>query len=186
MNRATGRTSRLIERRRRRERLTGVALAAVGVAVLVVAIIALRSPDTRSVRPGHHVAKSSTSHPSASRTTSTARTTSSTPTMTQTTTAAVAKLSLVVLNNTTTQGLAQQAAQRFEAGGWPVSRYDNYQNDILSTCAYYDPSVSGAKASAEALRAQYPTIKRVIPQFAELASYNSPIVVVLTPDYSPN
>ena len=56
-------------------------------------------------------------------------------------------------------------------------------NDILSTCAYYDPSVVGAQAAATALQAQFPAIKRVEPQFAELAAYNSPIVVILTPDY---
>jgi hypothetical protein len=96
-----------------------------------------------------------------------------------------AKQPLVVLNNTTISGLAERAAQRFEDGGWTVTKYDNYQNDILSTCAYYDPSVAGAQAAAEALQQQYPTIKRVKPQFAELASWHSPIVVILTPDYSP-
>jgi hypothetical protein len=63
-----------------------------------------------------------------------------------------------------------------------VTRFDNYQNDILSTCAYYDPSVDGAEAAAQALQQQFPAIKRVKPRFAELPS--GPIVVVLTPDYS--
>jgi len=88
-----------------------------------------------------------------------------------------------VLNNTTTTGLAQEASKRFERGGWTVTKYDNYQNDIISTCAYYDPDVSGARAAAQALREQYPTIKRVEPQFSELSSWNSPVVVILTPDY---
>jgi len=88
---------------------------------------------------------------------------------------------LVVLNNTTTSGLAQQAAQRFEDGGWTVTSYGNYQNDILSTCAYYDPNVAGAQAAAEALQRQYPTIKRVKEKFDGLPA--GPIVVVLTPDY---
>ena len=96
--------------------------------------------------------------------------------------AAVKSVPLIVLNNTTTSGLAKRAAERFEAGGWTVSRYDNYQNDIASTCAYYDPSASGAKQAAKALRRQFPTIKRVEPRFAELPE--GPVVVVLTPDYS--
>ena len=89
---------------------------------------------------------------------------------------------LIVLNNTTIAGLAARAAQQFEAGGWTVTRSDNYQNEIVSTCAYYDPSDAQAKAAAEALQAQYPTIKRVKPKFPELPS--GPVVVVLTPDYS--
>jgi len=96
---------------------------------------------------------------------------------------ATAKAPLVVLNNTTTTHLAEQAATRFEAGGWTVTKFDNYQNDILSTCAYYDPDTAGSKAAAEALRKQFPTIKRVEPQFSELSSWDSPIVVILTPDY---
>jgi hypothetical protein len=63
-----------------------------------------------------------------------------------------------------------------------VSSFGNYQNDILSTCAYYDPGVPGAQQAAQALQQQYPTIKRVQPKFAELPA--GPIVVVLTPDYS--
>ena len=91
---------------------------------------------------------------------------------------------LVVLNNTTTPHLAEQAAQRFESGGWTVTRYANYQNDILSTCAYYNPQIPQAKAAAQALQAEFPTIKRIEPQFAELNTYASPVVVILTPDYS--
>ena len=91
---------------------------------------------------------------------------------------------MVVLNNTTITGLAKQAEQTFEQGGWTVTAANNYQNDILSTCAYYDPSVVGAKAAAEALQRQFPGIKRVEPQFAELASWHSPIVVILTPDWA--
>jgi hypothetical protein len=185
--------SRLIERRRKRERLAGIALALVGVFVLVVAIIALRDPNQGNVRAGTHVTSPSGTHTTTSssktstpKTTSPPATTSTSPTTSSSTTTSAQKLPLVVLNNTTTSGLAQQAAARFTAGGWTVTKYDNYTNDILSTCAYYDPAVSGAQESALALQAQYPTIKRVVPQFASLASYNSPIVVVLTPGYSPN
>ncbi len=125
------------------------------------------------------VAKSSPTTRAAS--TSTAKKTSSSATSSSRTTS-VQSVPLVVLNNTTTQGLARQAAGRFETGGWTVTRYANYTNNILSTCAYYDPAASGAKAAALALREQYPAIKRVQPKFAELPS--GPVVVVLTPDYS--
>jgi LytR cell envelope-related transcriptional attenuator len=90
---------------------------------------------------------------------------------------------LVVLNNTTISGLAERAAQRFEDAGWTVTRFGNYQNDILSTCAYYDPSVPGAERAANALQREFPAIKRVKERFPELPS--GEVVVVLTPDYSP-
>ena len=175
-----------MQRRRRRERLAGALLAALGVVVLIVAVIAIRQQHGGGARAGSTL-------PSASRPTTSPR---PAPTRTATRPAgrssssspvspASAKQSLVVLNNTTTAGLARTAAQRFEAGGWTVTKYDNYQNDIISTCAYYDPSVARAQQAALALQRQFPTIKRVEPQFAQLAVYRSPIVVILTPDYSP-
>jgi hypothetical protein len=159
------------------------------VAVLVVAIVALRHPKGRSVQAGRHTGTATAAAPSTPPV-STPHTATSAPSSpagsgtSTTTSGTAAKQPLVVLNNTTITGLAQQAAQRFSAGGWTVSKYDNYQNDIVSTCAYYDPSVPGAEAAAQALQQQFPAIKRVKPQFAELASWHSPIVVILTPDYS--
>ncbi len=92
---------------------------------------------------------------------------------------------MIVLNNSGFTGLAAQAKQRFELGGWTVSETDeNYVNRIRSTAAYYDPSVPNARAAAELLQKQYPTIKRVVPEFDGLPA--APIVVVLTTDYSVN
>jgi hypothetical protein len=165
-------------------------LAVVGVAVLVVALFALRHPDGRGVKAGTKVVtttRSATSHastPPATGTGSGSATGSSAP-PTGGTSSAPARLPLVVLNNTTVQDLAKGAAARFRAGGWTVTQYANYQNDIASTCAYYDPAVSGAHEAALALQAQYPTIKRVKPQFSELGRFASPIVVILTPGYAP-
>jgi len=156
-----------------------------GIAVLVVAVIALREPN------GHVAAQvgsssvgkktSTTPRPSSSRSSSH----SSAPRKGDTkasASASVKDVPLIVLNNTTVTGLAQTAAERFQQGGWTVTSYANYQNDIASTCAYYDPAEAGAKAAAKALQQQYPTIKRVKQRFAELPS--GPVVVVLTPDYS--
>jgi hypothetical protein len=97
-------------------------------------------------------------------------------------------VALIVLNDSPTSGLAEQAAQRFESGGWTVTMWGSYQNDIASTCAYYDPASAGSQAAAEALQAQYPTIKRVEPRFTPDAGAQAlpsgPVVVVLTADYS--
>lgn len=161
--------------------------------VLVVAIIALRGSNGHTVQAGTQVPSGSrapavSSSPGASTASGPAGGQSSSGTSGRTSgsppPAAAAKQPLVVLNNTTITGLAEQASERFEAGGWTVTKYDNYQNDILSTCAYYDPDDAGAKAAARALQRQFPTIKRVEPQFAELAVWHSPIVVILMPDYS--
>jgi hypothetical protein len=91
---------------------------------------------------------------------------------------------VVVLNNTTTTGLAGQVAAQLRQAGWDVTKDDNYPgNDIISTCAYYDPNVQGAKQAAEALQTTFPAIKRVRPQFGELAVWKSPIVVIVVQDW---
>lgn len=102
--------------------------------------------------------------------------------MSSSTSVTVAKLPLVVLNNTTVTGLAAHAAATFRAGGWTVTGDGNYSGSIALTCAYFDPSVVGAQAAAQALRAQFPGIRQVQPKFAGLPP--GPIVVVLTPGYS--
>jgi hypothetical protein len=160
--------------------------------VLVVAIIALRGPSRHTVEAGTQVpvgsrAASGASTPGGP---STPARRGGTPSHAHTSPPASSSLPaparapLVVLNNTTITGLAQRASTQFEAGGWTVTKYSNYQNDILSTCAYYDPGSSGAEAAARALRRQFPGIKRVESQFSELARWHSPIVVILTPDYA--
>jgi hypothetical protein len=90
---------------------------------------------------------------------------------------------LIVLNQTTTPDLAQQAAARFRSGGWRVtSAQEGYQNDVITTTAYYDPAISGAQRAAQALARQFPTIDRVAERFPELPA--GPVVVVLTTDYT--
>jgi hypothetical protein len=159
-----------------------------GIAVLVVAVVALREPKghVTAQRSASSVAKQSSTTPSTPPPKSAPRSSSpadqATPSPNGGSNEEVKSVPLVVLNNTTISGLAERAAHHFEDGGWTVSTWGNYQNDILSTCAYYDPSVTGAEQAAEALQEQYPSIKRVKPKFAELPS--GPVVVVLTPDYS--
>lgn len=155
-----------------------------GIAVLAVALFALREPNGHVAASVSHqrstsnAANQSSTAPAKHSPTSKARAAGDSKSG-----AAVKDVPLVVLNNTTVGGLAATAAHRFESGGWTVTSYGNYQNDILSTCAYYDPSSAGARAAARALQRQFPTIKRVEPKFAELPE--GPVVVVLTPDYSP-
>jgi LytR cell envelope-related transcriptional attenuator len=176
-------------RRQQRERAAGVVVVCLGIVVLIVAVLALREPNghvaklaakgsassvakqSRTKAPSHNASKSKTSA-----TSKTSKTTGGGSA------ANVKSVPLVVLNNSTIKGLAAQAAQRFEAGGWKVTESGNLTNEIISTCAYYDESDPQAKSAAEALQAQYPGIKRVKPKFPELPS--GPVVVVLTRDYA--
>ena len=171
------------------DRVGGIAVALLGVVVLVVAIIALRHPQGHTARAGAPTA-------SPTRNTVTARPASSsaapstpapsTPTSPSTSASpsvpAGGKVPLIVLNQTSTIGLAAKAGATFQAGGWTVTSVGSLRNDVISTTAYYDPTVAGAQAAAEALQVQFPAIKRVLPKFAELPA--GPIVVVLTSDYT--
>jgi hypothetical protein len=89
---------------------------------------------------------------------------------------------LVVLDNTGRPDEARFAAERFERGGWTVTDTSTFEGEILSTAAYYDPDVPGARTAAEALQAQFPEIQRIRPKFAGLGS--GPVIVILTYDYS--
>jgi LytR cell envelope-related transcriptional attenuator len=185
--------TRLLDKRHRRERLAGIALAILGVGVLIIAVFALRSPNghgkiaakgTTTTKPAANTTPKSTAS-ATTPATKPATTPIATPTVTPRATPsqqADGKLPLVVLNNTQVAGLASQAKARFEAGGWTVTSTGNLTNNIVSTCAYYDPAVAGAEAAAQALQTQFPTIKRVVPKFAELPA--GPVVVVLTSDYA--
>ncbi len=163
----------------------------------MVAVIALNAPDStkqtaeqRSVpaasTPPSSPAPASSSPasrpPSATRTASGPGPSLSLGSSSQDGSGTAKRLPLVVLNNTTTSGLATQAADSFRSGGWTVTDIGNLSNTIISTCAYYDPDVDGAEAAAKALRKQFPSIKRVTSKFPELPA--GPIVVVLTPDYN--
>ena len=90
-----------------------------------------------------------------------------------------------MLNQGLLDGTAGAAGRRFEAVGWRVSSVnENYVNDVVTTTAYYDPGVAGARAAARALADQFPTIHRVAARFSNLVA--GPVVVVLTDDYSPD
>jgi len=178
--------------RRRAQRIIGLLLAALGVAVLVIAIIALRQPNGRQASL-HTSPVGQRSTVAAPTTSSSAPTTpvssssaASTPRLSSAATSPAADplkaIPLVVLNTTTRSGLAETAASRFRAGGWTVTSTGNLVNNIVSTVAYYDPTVANAQAAATALQAQFPSIKRVVAKFSGLPA--GPIIVVLTTDYS--
>jgi hypothetical protein len=174
----SGRVGRQLARRQRRDRLIGVLIALLGVAVLVVAIVALRNPKQHASAAGTDTRLHT---PQASAPASHARSTA--PSASPSPSGVAGSVPLIVLNQTTTADLGHQAASRFRGGGWQVSFVrEAYQNDVITTTAYYDPNTPGAKKAALALQKQYPTIHRVSERFPQLPA--GPVVVVLTPDYS--
>ena len=170
------------------DRVATAGLGVLGVVVLGVAVVALRHPDSSHAAAPPHATSSVSTHAAAG---PSRRAASSTPAPTPlpgTTTSAapqvdVRKTPIVIMNNTTTTGLAAGAKQRFESAGWTVSSIGTMSNNVVSTCAYYDPAVKGSRHVAKALRREFPTIKRVARRFAELPP--GPVVLVLTWDYSP-
>jgi hypothetical protein len=196
--------------RRRAEYAIGAFIVLLGVAVLVIAVVALRNPQGRqaakasatittqpptksgtATKTKPHTSASGHASTPATKTTTPASGSSSNTSATPTGTssaggtpdlATLRAIPLIVLNNTEQTGLAQDAASRFESGGWTVTSTDNLDNDILSTCAYYDPSDPNNELAAQELQREFPTIKRVVPKFDGLPA--GPIVVVLTTDYS--
>lgn len=178
-------------RRRTFERLVGGLLALAAIVLAVIAVIALRHPQgaeskNTALRSSSAALSSVVPSQSISSTQSasvppvTVRPTTSSPKPKPT--VAQHPIPLVVLSNTGSMDPATLAAQRFRAGGWKVTDVSLFDGDILSSVAYYDPSVSGAEAAALALQKQFPALQRVKEKFDGLP--DGPIVVVLTTDYS--
>jgi cytoskeletal protein RodZ len=177
--------------RRSRLPILGAILVVFGVVLAVVAVVALNKPQGQSSPTGtRHT--SGTGVPTAntgSASTSTSPPSSTSPAATPTDTISAASSpaagttepSVAILNNTQVAGLAATAAADLRAGGWTVTSTDNYANNIVSTCAYYDPSDPANKAAALDMQKQYPWIRRVVARFPELPA--SPIVLVITAAY---
>ena len=172
--------ARQVAKRHQRERIAGILVVCLGLVVLAIAVVALREPNGHVSGSGAtNVANGTASNQPAQSPTapSDSASTSPGPSLSQ-----LKSVPLVVLNNSSVVGLAAQAAQQFENGGWSVTRIADLQNEILSPCAYYDPSAENARTAAKALQRQFPGIARVKPKFPQLPS--GPIVVVLTADYT--
>ena len=86
---------------------------------------------------------------------------------------------VTVLNNSRYEGLADIAAARFRAGGWPVKATGNFRGRIPVTTVYYE---DGLEASARELARRFDGIARVRPRFATLPARG--LVVVVTREYA--
>jgi hypothetical protein len=166
------------------DRVVGFVLALVGLGVAGIALIALQRPEGRQAgRETETTASSVPATATKSARSPSPRASSIPARATQPTPAVARTFPVIVLNNTAQAGAQDVAKQEFQTGGWTVSYVSTLDNQILSTCVYYDPAYPGAKAAAERLQQQFPAIKRVEPRFAELPA--GPLVVVLTSDFAP-
>jgi hypothetical protein len=172
------------------DRLVGVLLALIGVAVAIVALIALQRPGGRQagrVSATVTVPRSSPSGPVGSARSTTPARSSTPPTSTSSTSASTPRaaadsLPIVVLNNSARSGAENVAKQQIEEGGWTVSSVGTLDDRILSTCLYYDPSNATDLAEAQRLQQQFSGIKRIAPKFSGLPA--GPLVLVLTSDFT--
>ncbi|MGI8867993.1 MAG: LytR C-terminal domain-containing protein [Mycobacteriales bacterium] len=131
-------------------------------------------------------AKPTTVKPTTAKPT-TAKPTTAKPTTAKPTTAKPAvvptatKAPLTVLNNTTTTGLAGQAAQIFTGKGWHVNQVSNYTGDLPTTTVFYDQGNDAQQKAARSLAAQFPAITSVQPRIGGLPG--SGLTVVLAPNW---
>lgn len=134
--------------------------------------------------------KGATSKPPAGKPTSkpTAKPTTKPPTKAPTTKPTTAapppadvKAPLLVLNNSRIHGLAITGAATFRKGGWTVVGTGNFSGRLPRTTVFYSP---GAKAAAETLARQFPTVTAVEPRPAGLRG-DAPLIVVLTRYFKP-
>ena len=86
-------------------------------------------------------------------------------------------LPVTVLNNSRVVGLADRAAARLRAGGWPTPVVGNFRGRVAQTTVYW---ASGQQASAVRLARQF-GVGRVAPRFAGLPGRG--LTLVVTRDY---
>jgi ribosomal protein S11 len=148
------------ERQRRPERgpvletarLLGLQLlAVVGIATLIVVVVALVGPDDRtststaagssSGTPAASTASARSSTPGSSGTSSTSRTSATTtssaaePIATATPDSALAKVD--VLNQSAPSGSAQTVADQLQRAGWDIGRVSDFHGNVSTTTVYW-------------------------------------------------
>ena len=163
--------------------MIGVVLFVVGVVAGIVAVVAARNPHGRQVNGSVSVSVTTvTAKPGSTRfSTPSSSSTSSAVEFVEVTPEQAADRHLHPQQHDPT-GPRDEHRGEVQGQGLAVVGTENYSNDIISSCAYYDPSDPQNLTVAQQLQAQFPGIQRVAPRFPELPDY--PIVVILNPDYA--
>lgn len=170
-------------------------LAVLAVASLITALAVWRGEDptspsaaasTGSASPASREAlsrapASSTGSPAASQSTPSTTTSSSAPDPVEATPADDAadfSVEVVVLNQTSTAGLAGRVADVLRGKGWAVPAVGNFHGVVPATTVYYPP---GDEAAAQAVAEDLPVPPRLKPRFGNLST--SRLTVVVTDSY---
>jgi LytR cell envelope-related transcriptional attenuator len=85
---------------------------------------------------------------------------------------------VVVLNQTSHEGLAGTVADLLRSKGWSVPAVGNFRGTVPATTVYYPP---GDEAAAQAAAESLPTAPRIRPTFGNLST--SRLTVVVTDTY---
>jgi LytR cell envelope-related transcriptional attenuator len=187
-------------------RTVGVLVALVGVALLIVGVVALGgggsgssgaapapAPVTpsASARPSSARPSATASRPSASRAPTATRpapsagTTAAPPRPTTAPPPATPpRAPLTVLNNSTIKGLADRAATAVQDRGWQVAQVGNFAGRLVATTVYFSPGNSVEEAAARELAREFPQVTQVLPRYAGLPPTPAGIVLVITKDWS--
>ena len=179
-----------------RSRLVGGVLALVGIALLVIGVLALRGGDDSPPV----AAPTTTATPEDTATTPSGTPSTAATTVASTTTVVpppppsprpspsgspeVARAPLTVLNNSTIAGLADQAAAAAERRGWDVAQVGNFAGRLPMTTAYYTPGNAAEERAARQLAAEFPQVGQVLPRYAGLPPTPAGVVLVVTRDWS--
>jgi hypothetical protein len=172
-------------------------LAVLAVGSLVTALAVWRGEDptqpsaaasTGSASPASREAlsrapsTSATSTPAATQSSRPAPESGSAPATTEETAtaddAADFSVEVVVLNQTSTAGLAGRVADVLRGQGWEVPAVGNFRGVVPATTVYYPP---GAEAAAQAVAEDLPVEPRLRPRFGNLST--SRLTVVVTDSY---
>jgi LytR cell envelope-related transcriptional attenuator len=184
-------------------RLVGALVALLGVALLVVGVVALgggaSGPSGAAPAPSPSVSPSGGSPSSAGSPSATATEATPSPNPTRTGTVApppptrpsatapprtaAARAPLTVLNNSTITGLADRAASQAQNRGWQVAQVGNFAGRLSATTVYYTPGDSAGQAAANELAREFPQIDQVLPRYAGLPPTPAGIVLVVTKDW---
>jgi hypothetical protein len=152
------------------------AIVVLGSLALVVAfVLVLGSPSDPSAPQADATATPLQPAPSPSPTRSPRPESTPTPAPTPSPTVDVtARAPVVVVNQTTTAGLAASASTAIEAAGWEVAEIGDAALGVPSTTLYVPP---GLEDAAAAFTTQFPAVVRQRPTFAGLSTAGLTLVL---------
>lgn len=159
-----------------------LAVALVGVGVLIGGGSQSTAAAPTEAAPTLTTAPETTTPSPPSTTTPEPPTTTTPPPTTPSAETSSEQVTVQVLNNTTTRGLADRAAQQLRGDGWNVAKVGNYPGGIVSsTTVYFRP---GTEEQAAATRLAGTLGASAQPRTSAFAAFGDGLIVVLAPDYS--